>query len=149
MASLPGAYPWTPTPSNPCLLKPNTPLPPEVLSFSPYTPYNPLPVSPSTAVLLEFPKRNGAATFPPATIFPVADTLPDLMAPVTLSEPAMLMAVPLWLMIESFTVALPPLVANLGRNPALHVVPLQSAPDFVGLVLCEYWSGANQQQGRT
>src|SRR6202451_2677161 len=62
-------------------------------------------------------------TLPPETL-PVALTFPPaLMFWVAVSLPATLMVVPDCLMIESGSVAAPPLLANTGMSPFLHAVP--------------------------
>src|ERR1700693_2738520 len=61
-------------------------------------------------------------TLPPAVILPVS-----LMLPVTVSLPLILTVLPLWLMFESLTFALPPGLENSGTNPVLQAVAVEHA----------------------
>jgi hypothetical protein len=64
------------------------------------------------------------ATFPWAFSFPLAERLPPALTfPATVSLPVIFIALPLWVMIELVTAALPPLVAKTGTEPALQAVP--------------------------
>src|ERR1700680_2280615 len=58
---------------------------------------------------------------PITPVEPVTD--PAVREPVTAALPAIPTVDPLWLMIESVTFALPPLLENWGMNLALHAVP--------------------------
>lgn len=64
-----------------------------------------------------------APTFPWAFTFPLAERLPlALTFPATVSLPVIFRALPLWVMIELVTAALPPLVAKTGTEPVLQAV---------------------------
>src|ERR1700680_4860284 len=67
------------------------------------------------AVIVLAPMLPLALTLPLALRFP-----PELIFPLTFSLPAIAMFVPLWLMTELLTLALPPLLENLGMKLALH-----------------------------